>query len=105
MSDRPVRTIGQQEAAAAARLMRDHGARLALYEAQEKAEREAAWSGPAVHNGHARHEVELAKRRQLRDELRQALDAPLIRAGILSPDERQQIKVAEALRRRPARAP
>lgn len=53
----------------------------------------------------ARHAAELAKRRQLRRELEAAIDAPLIRSGLLTLQERREIWLREALRRRPVRAP
>lgn len=54
--------------------------------------------------GIARHHVELEARARLRAELRQLLDEPLHKQ-VLSAEERQAIRVAESLRRRPVGRP
>jgi hypothetical protein len=59
---------------------------------------------PSV-RGEARHAAERDKRKRLREELAAMLDEPLIDARLLTAAERQQIRLAETLRRRPVRRP
>ena len=102
MRDRRVRTIGDVEAEASAKMFRDHGARLAEHHALDRAERAAEAAGPVL--GISRHAAELAKRRQRAAELRHELARPLHR-DCLTADEKRAIRVTESLRRRPVRAP
>jgi hypothetical protein len=55
--------------------------------------------------GEQRHALERDKRRRLREELAAMLAEPLIDARLLTADERQQIRLAETLRRRPVGRP
>jgi hypothetical protein len=101
---RPPRTIGDYEAIEAERLLRDHGHRLALHHAREKAELAAVWDERPAVVGAARHQAEVEKRARLRREVAELLATPLHR-DVLTTDERFEIRRAESLRRRPVGKP
>lgn len=99
-----VRNIADYERAQAAKLAHDHAARLALDRARERDLLVQLWDGPAIHNGHARHSIELAARRRMRSELRQALLEPLIASN--GPRDLREVDLAvdHIVETRPRRA-